>query len=66
MKMYREISDIILLPGLFPPLLISLDALIYFLIFPSHFDPTMTTMLATYKAQGLDATTPMLTGILII
>ncbi len=48
-----------------PPLLISLGALIYFLIFPSHFDLTMTTMLATYKAQGLDASTQMLTVILI-
>ncbi|KNZ41284.1 CPBP family intramembrane glutamic endopeptidase [Acetobacterium bakii] len=48
-----------------PPLLIFLGALLYFLIFPANFDPTMSVMAAQYQAQGLDATTQMMTGILI-
>lgn len=48
-----------------PPLIIFLGALIYFLVFPSHFDPTMSVMAAQYQAQDIDATTQMLTGILI-
>lgn len=44
-----------------PPLLIFLGALIYFLIFPSHFDPSMSNMAAQHK----DVTAQMLAGILI-
>lgn len=37
-----------------PALLIALGGLIYFLLFPSQFDPTMSQMAELYAAQGLD------------
>nr|WP_320026327.1 type II CAAX endopeptidase family protein [uncultured Acetobacterium sp.] len=36
-----------------PALLIALGALIYFLLFPSQFDPTMSQMAGIYAAQGV-------------
>ena len=36
-----------------PALLIALGALIYFLLFPSQFDPTMSQMASLYAAQGV-------------
>ncbi|MDZ5723726.1 type II CAAX endopeptidase family protein [Acetobacterium sp. K1/6] len=36
-----------------PALLIALGALIYFLLFPSQFDPTMNQMASLYAAQGV-------------
>lgn len=39
-----------------PSLLIVCGAVCYFLIFPSHFDPTMSNMFQLYRAQGVDAT----------
>ena len=39
-----------------PSLLIVCGALFYFLISPSHFDPTMSNMFQLYRSQGVDAT----------
>jgi len=39
-----------------PSLLIVCGAVFYFLLSPSHFDPTMSNMFYLYKAQGMDAT----------
>ncbi|PKM62122.1 MAG: CPBP family intramembrane metalloprotease domain-containing protein [Firmicutes bacterium HGW-Firmicutes-4] len=37
-----------------PALLIALGGLIYFLVFPDQFDPTMSQMAGIYAAQGVD------------
>ncbi|WKY47285.1 CPBP family intramembrane metalloprotease [Eubacteriaceae bacterium ES3] len=36
-----------------PSILIGLGAILYFLIFPEHFDPTMSQMVSQYEAQGV-------------
>jgi len=48
-----------------PSLLILAGAALYFLIFPSNFDPTMSSITQVYQAQGIDVTPSSMTTIFI-
>lgn len=49
-----------------PALLILLGALVYFLIFPNYFDPSMSQIAQVYEAQGVALVEGSLTSIFII
>ena len=48
-----------------PSVLILTGAALYFLIFPAHFDPTMSSITQVYQAQGIDVTASSMTTIFI-
>jgi len=48
-----------------PSLLILAGAALYFLIFPAHFDPSMSSITAVYQSKGIDVTSSAMTTIFI-